>query len=382
MSSTITINVVHTLADISAETWNQFNPDNQPFLRHEFLLGMENFDCLGEHVGWYPHHLLAYDQDDKLVAAMPCYEKHNSFGEFVFDWQWASAYEQSGLPYYPKLLSAIPFSPITGSRLLCLEKDRHAELYADFTRKFIALTEQKRYSSAHILFLPTAEKEAFSEHAFLNRLGYQYHWHNKNYASFDDFLASFSSKKRRNVKRERRLAMDIEGIEIEQRYGKDLNDDEWQTVYRCYQSTFHHKGNFPSLTLAFFKHLADSIGEQIVIFIARQHGDIIAASICFKSDTTLYGRYWGCLQDVDCLHFELCFYQGIDYCIQHQLQCFEPGAQGEHKISRGFLPQETWSCHYIAHPSFKQAIDDFLKREKSHMQEQVLGYLNKLSPFK
>lgn len=376
----ITFKTLNSLAEISPAEWNQFNHDNQPFLSHAFLAGLEEHNCLGNHVGWFPKHILAYDAEEQLIAAMPCYEKHNSFGEFVFDWQWASAYERAGLEYYPKLVCSVPFSPLTGQRLLSLQNSE--ALCKAFSEHIQMTVEKEQYSSAHILFLPEVQQSAFTRYGFLNRLGYQYHWHNQNYENFDAFLAGFSSKKRRNVKRERRLAMEIEGIGIEQRYGHELSDEEWQTVYRCYQSTFHEKGNFPSLTLAFFQHLAKHIGEQLIIFIAKKDDNIVAASICFRSNDTLYGRYWGCLESYDCLHFELCFYRGIEYCIEHQLHCFEPGAQGEHKITRGFLPQETWSSHWIALEPFRQGINDFLVREKDYFKQEVYQHLSKLSPFK
>ncbi len=381
MTEHISIKVANSLKNIEAEHWNTLNIERQPFLSYAFLSGLEEYNCIGEHVGWHPHHFLAFNQSDELIAAMPCYKKDNSFGEFVFDWQWASAYEQAGLEYYPKLVCSVPFSPITGMRMLS-KHINDSNLYAAFHSALLDTIEKQSYSSAHILFLPKTQKDVFEQHNMLSRLGYQYHWHNQSYTDFDNFLAGFSSKKRRNVKRERRLASSIENISIEQHYGDTLDDEEWQTIYQCYQNTFHDKGNYPSLTFAFFKHLAKTIDKQVVVFIARQEGNIVAASICFRSDDTLYGRYWGCLQNFDCLHFELCFYRGIEYCIEHKLQCFEPGAQGEHKITRGFLPQETWSSHHIAHPGFKKGVENFLQREKEYMQKDVLDHLNKLSPYK
>ena len=381
--SSLRLKSVDSLAEISAGDWNQFNHDEQPFLSHEFLYGLEKYACLGQHVGWFPRHILAYDEQDQLVAAMPCYEKHNSFGEFVFDWQWASAYERAGLDYYPKLVSSVPFSPLTGQRLL--SKQGYAEdanlvpLFSDYIKQ---LVEQEQYSSSHILFLPEQQEQAFSEDGFLSRLGYQYHWHNREYRDFDDFLAGFSSKKRRNVKRERRLTSEIDGISIEQCYANELDSEAWQAVFQCYQNTFHEKGNYPSLTLAFFQHLGATIGEQIVLFIAKKDEQIVATSICFKSKHTLYGRYWGCLESFDCLHFELCFYQGIEYCIANGLQCFEPGAQGEHKITRGFLPQKTWSSHWIALEPFREGIGRFLEQEKRYYEKEIYQQLMDLSPFK
>ncbi len=383
MSSNLSINTIDSLSKINASEWNALNTENHPFLSYEFLQGLEEHNCIGQHVGWFAKHIVAFDEDRKLVAAMPCYEKHNSFGEFIFDWQWANAYDQAGVHYYPKLVSAVPFSPVTGQRLLALPQyiENH-DIYIIFSEAILKIVEENSYSSAHILFLAEDQKYQFKSDNFSNRLGFQYHWTNKDYKDFDDFLSGFTSKKRRNVKRERRLA--TEGIElsIEARTGKQISESEWYGIYSCYQNTFNEKGNYPSLTLPFFKHLAETLPDNLVVFIASQNDEVIAASICLKSDSTLYGRYWGCLERFSHLHFELCFYQGIQYCIENNIQSFEPGAQGEHKITRGFLPKATWSSHYIADGRFKSAIDDFLQRERQHYEKTVYEQLCDLSPFK
>ncbi len=358
--------------------WNALTDSKYPFLRHEFLSALENHGCLGEKTGWMPEHLVFFDNNDNLVAAIPMYLKFNSFGEFVFDWSWADAYRQAGLSYYPKLVGASPFTPATSPKILMLPEISCTDLFQYMIDTAIIHVEKSRVSSVHWLF--TSQWEAQNSPQLLVRTGYQFHWENREYRSFDDFLTTMASRKRKQIRKERRQARES-GIEIRLVPGTHLDLDEWQIFHNLYCSTFIKHGNYPALTLAFFVEIAESMGDQILIALVRQHGKIIAASFFFVGEEILYGRYWGCLKDVPGLHFETCYYQGLEYCINRGLKRFEPGAQGEHKISRGFLPTKTWSLHWIRHPQFRSAIVDFLAREEDCTRNNI-NYLNQLSPFK
>lgn len=371
--------IVTELASIGRDEWNALLPDSNPFLRYEFLAALESENCLGEHVGWSPNHFIARNTEGTLVGAMPAYLKTNSFGEFVFDWSWASAYERAGLPYYPKLVCAIPFTPATGPRFLIAKNEDKSAITGTLIDSAVNYLHEKQLSSGHWLFPVSADLEILKARDMLPRLGYQYHWHNRDYADFEHYLSFFRSRKRKQVRYERRDVVTA-GITTRILHGDELDDDLWETIYRFYKDTFLKKGNYPALTLAFFKTLSQSMGRNIVVVLAEYRGEFIAGSICFRGSDTLYGRYWGCTQEFRSLHFEVCFYRGIEYCIQEKLQCFEPGAQGEHKIARGFLPTETWSAHWIADPRFRAAIADFLDRETTALID-YRRQLDEMSPF-
>lgn len=368
--------IISDLTRIDRSEWNALLPDSNPFLRHEFLAALETQGCL-DRTGWTPNHVIVRNAAGRLVGAMPAYLKTNSFGEFVFDWSWASAYERAGMDYYPKLVSAVPFTPATGPRLLTGDADetvRHHLVQAglDFVR-------EHRLSSAHWLFPRDDDRRCLGENDLLLRLDYQYHWHNRGYTDFDHYLSFFRSRKRKQVRHERAAVREA-GIGMRVLHGDELDEELWNIVYGFYQSTFMKKGNYPALTLAFFKTLAATMGRNLVIILAEHKGEFIAGSICFRGDDTLYGRYWGCNREVKDLHFETCFYRGIEYCIDENLQRFEPGAQGEHKITRGFLPVETWSAHWIGNRDFRRAIADFLVRERAALTEYK-PQLDAMSPF-
>lgn len=370
---------VDTLAGVDAQDWNRMVPDNHPFLRYEFLAGLEQHGCVSDAIGWIPRHFLLYD-GTVLIAAVPAYIKTNSFGEFVFDHPWAAAYERAGLSYYPKLVLAIPFTPVTGKRLL-LAPGTDAQLLAQHLIPAVAaFADNTGLSGIHALFVCPEDRQLLAQAGFLPRMDYQYHWHNREYTDFDHFLSYFRSHKRKNVRQERRRVRD-QDIRLRRLHGHELDEAQLDAVYRFYQSTFARKGNYPALTPDFFRHLATAMGSSMVIVLAEHHGRAIAASVDFRGDDTLYGRYWGCDRELDALHFETCFYQGIEYCIEQQLRSFEPGAQGEHKISRGFLPTATWSMHRLRDDRFRPAIADWLQRET----EALLQYrreLDQLSPFR
>lgn len=311
---------------------------------------------------------------------MPLYLKDNSFGEFVFDWSWAEAYQRHGQSYYPKLVSAIPFTPATGPRLLIHPQADRKSVADALIERALTLAEELRCSSLHWLFTVPADREQLVRHGFLTRIGCQFHWYNPGYRDFDTFLATLNTKKRKNIKRERRLAVDS-GLTIRVLTGDQVSAGEWAAMHRFYRQTFHKRGNFPVLTLGFFQQVGTALGNRVVLILAYRSGTPVAGALSYASDTTLYGRHWGCLAEFDSLHFELCYYQGIEYCIGHGLQRFEPGAQGEHKIWRGFLPTLTYSAHWLAHRGFRAAVADFLARETPAVQDYAKE-LSAHSPFR
>lgn len=374
------VSITETLSDIDAETWHTVAGSSEPFLRYEFLSALERQSCVGGKVGWHPRHLLVRDEAGKLLGAMPMYVKTNSFGEFVFDWSWASAYRESGMEYYPKLVVSIPFTPVTGSRLLV-----HPDADADLIRKVmvkhaIEIAEENDITGIHWLF-PTGEEARFFRGTEMTmRLGFQYHWCNNGYACFDDFLGAFNSRKRKKVRRERRR-VEESGVTFRVIHGNEADEATWETVHEFYENTFEKKGNYPALTLDFFKEIGRTMGGQIVLVMARHDGFNVACAVNFRSDDALYGRYWGCSDDFHSLHFETCYYQGIEYCINNGIRRFEPGAQGEHKIGRGFLPTRTWSAHWIADTRFRKMINNFCRQERQLMELECHD-LGKRSPFR
>jgi predicted N-acyltransferase len=343
------------LAQIPPAAWDVLRPDDNPFLSHAFLAGLERHGCIRADLGWQPHHLALYE-NERLAGAAPVYLKANSHGEFVFDWAWADAFERHGFDYYPKLLCAVPYSPVCGPRLLG----------RDPAPLLVALRgecERHGLSSVHLTFPAPGQPVPEDPEHWLERNDWQFHWHNDGYRDFDDFLAALLPKKRKNLRQERaRVA--TQGVELEVRHGDELDDDDWRFIYACYAATFEEKGNYPALTEAFLRHLGTAMPRQVVVFLARQHGERVAMAFCLRSATTLYGRYWGCLREIPGLHFEACYYQGIAYCLREGLQRFEPGAQGQHKIARGFLPQRTRSFHFVAHADFRAAIRRSLAAEQ------------------
>lgn len=373
------VEVLSSLDEISASAWNGLHGTDNPFLRHEFLCALERHGCVTPETGWHPRHMLLYD-GDRLLAATPAYLKTDSWGEFVFDWAWASAYERAGRPYYPKLISAVPYTPATGPRLL-LAADADPALAA---RTLVAagrqLCRKMDLSSMHWLFPDPEQASALAAAGLSTRVGCQFHWRNRGYADFDDFLATFSSKKRKNVRRERRQARE-QGLTFSIVPGDQVTPDDWKTFHHYYQRTFHAHGNLPIMTTGFFQEIGQALGDRVLMVQGRDASGLIATALLLRSETTLYGRYWGCREELPGVHFETCFYQGIDYCIEQNLQVFEPGAQGEHKIARGFLPTVTRSCHWIADEAFQVAVDDFLRRETA-MVYRYMEDLNNHMPYR
>jgi uncharacterized protein len=350
---------------IDRAQWNGL-AGGSPFMSHEFLLALERSGCVGSGTAWQPQHLLAFAPDGRLLGALPLYIKYDSRGEFVFDWSWADACERAGRAYFPKLVAAIPFTPATGSRLLVAPGANAEAVRQCLVAGALELATELDASSMHVLFPPDGERAWLAGHGFLSRKSCQFHWHNPGYQSFDDFLATFSSAKRKKARRERRR-VEESGIRFEQLAADEPSTSDWDAIFAFYSRTFMLRGRPPYLNRAFFDEIARTMPQRLVVMLARFQGQPIAAALCFRSDTTLYGRYWGSLADFHSLHFEACYYQGIDYCIREGLRLFEPGTQGEHKISRGFTPTVTWSSHWLRDEDFRSAVADFVTREALHV---------------
>lgn len=375
----IYIKTIDSLHHVSANDWNILAGKEFPFIQYEFLVALENNNAVGKEFGWLPHFFLAYD-DEKLVGAIPLYIKFNSYGEFVFDWAWADAYQQNGLRYYPKLVSSIPYTPATGPRLL-IQQDRYEEITDALIGSVLSFAEKSQVSSFHCLFTNEKDTHYFKKNPqFMMRLGCQFHWSNNNYTSFTHYLEHLTSKKRKQIKRERRIVNE-QDITFEILNGNNATDYHWDVYHRFYESTFERKSGMPTLSNDFFKEIAHTMPESIVLVLAKYQDEYVASAFNLKGADTLYGRHWGCSEEFDNLHFEACYYQGLEYCIDNNLKYFEPGAQGEHKIARGFMPTKTWSAHWIEHPQFSESIKSFVEREAEGVQ-QYIDELNEHSPFK
>ena len=375
---TTQVTVKDTIAAIPAAEWNALAGDDYPFLRHEFLLAAETSGAVSPDAGWHSRHL-SYVHNSRLRAAMPLYLKNHSWGEFVFDWAWARAYEQAGLNYYPKLVSAVPFTPAPSPRLLLRDR-KDTEAAAVLLDAAIQLAGETECSSLHVLFPAPDDLPLLRDAGLHIRKDCQFHWHNNEYSDFNDFLATFSSAKRKKTKRDRRRVAEA-GITFRRFHGSDLNAAMWEIVYRLISMTFMRRGSLPYFSLDFFKEISRSLPKNILVILAELRGESIAASVFFESDRALYGRYWGSSGHYDALHFETCYYQGIEYCIDSGIALFEPGTQGEHKISRGFVPEATWSAHWLKQPEFFSAIGNYLDEERRHV-ERYMDAVDSHSPYK
>lgn len=369
-----------SIREIPAAAWNRLVGNDAPFLHHEFLAAMEQHGAVGERFGWIPQHLALYDGQGALVAAAPCYLKFNSYGEFVFDWAWADAYQRAGGRYYPKLVMASPYTPATGARVLTRPGLERETLANTIITAGLQLTEKLGLSGAHWLF-GTEEELTWQEQAgLMPRLGCQFHWHNQGYESFAHLLSRFSAEKRKKIKRERRRVSDA-GVRLHRLRGDEVSEAQWAVFHRFYEDTFDKRGGTPTLSLDFFLAIAETMGEQLLLVLAEYQGQPVAAAFCLAGTKSLYGRHWGCSADFHSLHFEACYYQGLEHCIDQGLERFEPGAQGEHKIARGFLPTATWSAHWIADPRLRQPVAAFLQHERTAMQH-YLAEMRQHSPYK
>jgi uncharacterized protein len=376
----VTIRVLHRLAEIDAAAWDACAGPDNPFVSHAFLSALEDSGSAVEREGWGPQHLVLEDEDGRLIGAVPTYLKTHSQGEYVFDHGWAHALENAGGRYYPKLVAAVPFSPVPGPRLLihpAADRDTVTEALA---AGLIRLAEMHEASSVHVNFLPEIQWEDLAGHGFLQRQGQQFHWENQGYGNFDDFLAALSSRKRKNIRKERQAILDA-GVTIRALSGDDLKREHWDAFYRFYRSTTDRKWGWDYLKRDFFDLLQDRMADKVVLIFCEYGGKPVAGALNLKGTDCLYGRNWGALARFKNLHFEACYYQAIEYAIRHGLKRVEAGAQGQHKIQRGYLPKPTYSAHYIVHPGFRRAVADFLQRERAAVGEDI-EILMEYSPFK
>ena len=368
----MTVRIQHhsSIRDVDADAWNALAADS-PFLRHEFLSALERAGCVGGGTAWEPAYLTCSNDAGRVIGALPLYIKYDSRGEFVFDWSWAAAYDRAGLSYYPKLVSAIPFTPATGPRLLVDADTGFESVAAHLLSAAQAFGKEINASSLHVLFPTDGQRDFLRDEGLMPRKSCQFHWHNDGYEDFEEFLSRFTSAKRKKVRRERRRVAEAD-VTFEQLAGDAPSEQDWDAVYQYYANTFLRRGRAPYLNREFFAEVSRTMPENLVIILARFGDRPIATAICFRGEDTLYGRYWGSLADFHSLHFEACYYQGIEYCIREGLGLFEPGTQGEHKLSRGFTPTATWSNHWIADPEFALAIGHFLDRERDHVNAYML----------
>ena len=373
------LNQHSSILELDGPSWNQLTGDS-PFLRYEFLAALEKTGCVDADTAWQSMHLTVTNQAGRLLGALPLYAKYDSLGEFVFDWSWANAYDRTGLSYYPKLVSAVPFTPTTGQRLLVAPGSDFGSIAPILLNGARELAEKLHASSLHILFPTEHERSYLESKGLLARKGCQFHWHNHDYRDFDDFLSRLSSAKRKKVRRERRRVTEA-GITFERMLGNQPSTADWEVAFEFYTQTFLRHGHSPYLNRAFFNEVAQTMPENLLIVFARYGGRPIATAICFRNQRTLYGRYWGSLANFHSLHFECCYYQGINYCIEEGLETFEPGTQGEHKISRGFTPTATWSNHWLTDQQFGHAVADFLRRERLHIDAYMEETTNR-APYR
>ncbi|MBA85638.1 GNAT family N-acetyltransferase [Thalassobius sp. S69A] len=380
---TIEIQVLGSLGQVDPSAWDACAragdgraPD--PFTTYRFLSALENSGSVGPGTGWQPQYLLA-KRGDTLIACAPLYAKSHSQGEYVFDHSWAHAYERAGGRYYPKLQLAVPFTPVTGPRFLTLPGAELAGMSA-LIQGAVQLASEHQVSSLHVTFCTQAESLAGQQMGLLHRTGQQFHWLNDGYTDFDGFLAALSSRKRKTIRKERRVAQGFGGS-IRQLTGDDIKAHHWDAFWQFYQDTGARKWGSPYLTRAFFEIAHDTMRDDTLLVLAEQDGVPIAGALNFIGQDTLFGRYWGCIQDYPCLHFEACYYQAIDYAIAQGLQKVEAGAQGDHKLARGYLPVETHSLHWIADAGFARAVEQFLQGERQAVAQEI-DILTDYGPFK
>ena len=365
-TNNLELRFVDSLADIGEENWSRLAGRENPFMRYEFLWALEETGCTTEESGWKPHHAVIYDDTQKAIAVMPLYKKTNSYGEYVFDWSWASAYQNYGLDYYPKFVSAAPFTPSHGERLFVDDSITKETAVSFIFEKLKEKAEFINASSWHILFPEKEDNALFESIGIPARTACQFHWFNRGYESFEDFLESMNSRKRKNIRKERQKVRE-QGVEFKIVDGTNISDQQWDTFYQFYQSTYMMRGMQGYLSQDFFKQIARTMPEQLFMNCAMKDDRIIAAALFFRNSDKLFGRYWGSARDYQFLHFETCYSQGQEYCIEHGLKSFDSGAQGEHKIQRGFEPIITYSNHWIADQRFADAINNFLDEERPHI---------------
>lgn len=380
LADTWTLEFVSSVEQVGKAAWTAVCGDDYPFLRYDFLRALESSGCVDGDTAWQSQHAVI-KEGDRLLAILPLYRKYDSYGEYVFDWAWADAYFRHGYNYYPKLVTAVPYTPATGPRLCVLRGVDRASAWSFLLHGIQSELDKLGGSSWHCLFPPGEDSQTLQSLGVSQRLGCQYHWLNQGYDDFEAFLSTFSSRKRKNLNKERRRVAE-QGITLSRKFGREISEAEWQQFYLFYQLTyFKRSGRRGYLTENFFTTLAATMPEQIVMVLAHHDQELVAAALFFQGAETLYGRYWGCREEFDFLHFEACYYQGIEHAIEQGLGRFDPGAQGEHKIQRGFTPILTWSNHWIALEPFREAVDRFLAEERLAL-ERYLNEAKTLLPFK
>lgn len=377
LSTDYVTRVLASPCDVEAGAWNALLAlaGGSPFMRHEYLAAMHDSGSAVRDTGWTPQFLTLW-REGELQAACPLYLKSHSYGEYVFDWAWANAYDQHGLRYYPKALTAVPFTPVPGPRLLA----RDAAARAALVRSVIAWCKQKKLSSYHLLFGNEDDIAACADAGLMLRHTVQFHWTNAAYTDFDAFLATLTQEKRKKIRQERRKVAEA-GVTFRHAQGSAIAAADWDFFYRCYERTYREHGNPPYLTRDFFRRMATTMPENWLLFLAERKGRPIATSLIGIGGDVAYGRYWGALERVDCLHFEACYYQPLQWCIANGLRSFEGGAQGEHKMARALMPVKTTSAHWLAHPAFADAVEKFLEREGRGVENYV-EHLEQRSPFR
>ena len=377
----LTVRTVGRIADLDAGQWDACAGDRNPFVSHAFLRALEDSGSAARQTGWLPSHVAVEDATGRLVACAPAYVKSHSQGEYVFDYGWANAFERAGGRYYPKLLVAVPFSPVPGPRLLAGDGSGAPELRRILGLALAQIASQAELSSVHVNFAGEDDWRLLGEIGYLQRTGVQFHWDNHGYGSFDDFLAQLSSRKRKVIRKERREVLES-GIEFHVLRGDRILTEHWDAFFGFYMDTGDRKWGTPYLNRRFFDLLGDGLGDRVVLLLCRRQGRWIAGALNLLGADTLYGRYWGCVEDHRFLHFETCYYRAIDFAIEHGLQRVEAGAQGEHKIQRGYLPVRTHSAHWITHAGLRDAVARFLEEETRHVDWEVEAILRDYTPFR
>lgn len=368
MRSDYRTRVIASLAEIGRDAWDALvaaDADANPFLRYDFLHALHESGAAAPATGWAPNYLLL-TRGERLAGAVPLYAKSHSYGEYVFDWSWAEAYRRQGLAYYPKWLSAVPFSPVGGTRLLAVDDSARARLAA----ALVAHARASELSSLHVLLAPAGQIELLSQRGLLVRRGVQFHWRNAGYADFDDFLARLLQPKRKKIRAERRKVAE-QGVELVRKVGAEITDADWRFFHRCYRATYQAHGSTPYLNLDFFRRIGAAMPAHLLLVVAARGGAPIAAALGVHDDRSLYGRYWGALEQVPCLHFECCYYQMIEFALERGLAVFEGGAQGAHKIARGLDPVPTYSAHWLAHAGMFEAVRRFLEHESEGVAHAI-----------
>lgn len=379
-SDAITVKVIQSLAEVPADQWDACAGGDNPFVGHAFLSALEESGAATAETGWLPQHLVVEDATGRITGVVPCYLKSHSYGEYVFDWGWAEAFERAGGAYYPKLQVAVPFTPVTGPRLLVRAAANAGHTRRTLIAGLVALARQRKVSSLHVTFCTEEEMRACAEAGFLQRIGKQFHWTNQGYASFDDFLARLSSRHRKAIRKERRAAN--AAVDIEVLSGAALEERHMAAFYEFYLNTVERKWAHGYLTRRFFTLLRERLADRIVLVMAKHEGAYVAGALNLRGSDTLYGRNWGCTERFRGLYFEACFYRAIDYAIAHGLRRVEAGAQGPHKINRGYLPVPTWSAHWIRDSGFRDAVARYLRREREQTEWEMEALEDERSPYR